>query len=129
MISRATVAENLATRLAGSGEERAAAVRQAAAWLVANGRSRQAGYLARDVAVALERRGYLLVRIVTARDLSAESLRNVEKYVRDLTCAKDLELISEVDPSLVGGVLIETPSGWLDATVEHKLQKFVEGVI
>ena len=127
MASRAQVAEVLAGKL--SGEGRAAAVKQAAAWLVSTGRGRQADYLARDVAAVLERQGYALVRIVTARKIGDEARRKVEIYVRELTGAEKLELVTEVEPSLIGGVLIETPTARLDATVKQKLQKFVEGVI
>ena len=130
MASRSQVAEVLAGRITdGSAEERATAVKQAAAWLVSTGRGRQVGYLARDVAAVLERRGYALVRVITARELSSEARREIESYIKSLTGAEKLELVTEVDPSLVGGVVIETPSARLDASVKQKLQKFVEGVI
>jgi|GEM_PF-396192 F0F1-type ATP synthase delta subunit len=137
MASRAQVAEVLAATLADGGShesraaavKRAAAVRQAAAWLVSTGRGRQADYLARDVAAVLERRGYALVRVVTARELEAGSRHKIEAYVKELTGVEKLELVTAVDPSLVGGVVIETPSARLDASVKQKLQKFVEGVI
>lgn len=126
MASRLQVAQHLANHL---NTGRSEAVRSAAAWLVSSGKGRQADYLAQDVAAILAGRGHVLVNVTTARPLSAAARNNIETYVRELTKAQELEVNLEVNPDLIGGVLIETPNAVLDATVRTKLAKYVEGVI
>jgi F-type H+-transporting ATPase subunit delta len=126
MASRLQVAEYVADRLTS---DRQRALQSAAAWLVERGGARQAEYLARDVAAVLAERGYVQARVVTARPLSAGARRQVEDYVRAQTGATELELETAVDPSLIGGVVLETPGRVLDASVKTKLSRFVEGVM
>jgi F-type H+-transporting ATPase subunit delta len=103
-------------------------IQSAAAWLVSTGRERQAGYLTRDVARELAGRGYLWVRLTTARPLDSDALVTIEKFVRELTGANKLEVTTDVDPSIIGGLRLETPDAQLDATVRTKLATFVQGV-
>ncbi len=126
MASRLQVAQELAGRLVS---DRRAAVRQAAAWLLSTGRSRQAQYLANDVATVLAARGHVLVDVTTARPLSEAATTSIRDYIRQATGAQRLELNLHTDRSLIGGVLITTPNAVLDATVRTKLSKYVEGVI
>jgi F-type H+-transporting ATPase subunit delta len=107
--------------------DRRAIIREAASWLVDTGRERQAAYLARDVASILSDRGYVLMRVTSARRLGDEAMREVEKFVREATGAKQLEVETVVDPSLVGGVKVELPGAAIDASVASKLAKLVEG--
>jgi F0F1-type ATP synthase delta subunit len=105
------------------------AVQHAAAWLVATGRTRQAEYLVRDVASVLAKRGYVTVRVTTARPLASGTRARLEELVTQLTGAKQLELELAVDPKLVGGAIIETPDASMDFSVKTKLARYVEGVI
>src|SRR4051812_44647467 len=114
MASRLQVAEYLADRLEGGRKD---AVQAAAAWLLDNGRGRDARYLARDAAAALAERGHVLAQVVTARPLTAEALAEVEAFIKKTTGAKTLELVTSVDPALIGGIKIELPAATLDASV------------
>jgi F-type H+-transporting ATPase subunit delta len=125
MASRTQVAAYVADHLE---QGRAEAIRSAAAWLMDHGQARGAEYLARDVAAVLAERGYVTVRVVTARPLSLGARQRIETYVREQTGAKELELETAVDAGLIGGVIIETPGRILDASVKTKLARFVEGV-
>lgn len=125
MASRLQVAGHVADHLASG---RQGAVQAAAAWLVSTGRTRQAQYLASDVATILASRGHVLVTVTTARPLGAEARTGIEAYVKRLTGATELEVVTQVDPSLVGGAVIETPNAILDASVRTKLTRYVEGV-
>lgn len=126
MATRTQVAAAVAERL---GSDRRRVVREAAAWLVATGRARQAGYLARDVAVKLQDEGYVLVKVTTARPLEPRAREQLEGLIRRETHARRLELDEMIDPEVVGGVQIETPLATLDATVRTKLARYVEGVM
>ena len=126
MVSRVQVAHELAQRLT---HERSKVVREAAAWLVTTGRVRQARYLARDVAGILADKGYVLVRVTSARPLDDAARGSLETYIREQTGARELELETTVDAAVIGGVQIETPLAGLDATVHTKLVRYAEGVI
>jgi F0F1-type ATP synthase delta subunit len=123
--TRTQVAEYVASHLA---KDRSDAMRQAAAWLVATGRSRQASYLARDIAAALAGQGYVSARITTARPLTPAVRSTVEAFLRTETGAREIELETIVDTAIIGGARIETPTAELDATVRRQLAKLVEGV-
>jgi F0F1-type ATP synthase delta subunit len=127
MATRTQVAAALAERL--EHHDRHKSIREAAAWLVATGRARQARYLARDVAAQLEAKGYVLVRVTTARSLEHHTRERLEHFIQRQTGAKELEMDMIVDPNVVGGVQIETPLAALDATVRTKLARYVEGVM
>lgn len=125
MATRTQVANYIAGKMASG---RAEAVQEAAAWLTATGRTRQAEYLARDVAKSLAERGYLYVRITSARAVTAQTQDAISEFLRSTTGARELELELFVDKAVIGGVRIETPTAQLDATVRQKLVKLVEGV-
>src|SRR5471030_2654093 len=121
MVSRVQVAHELAERLA---RERIKVVREAAAWLVTTGRVRQARYLARDVAGILADKGYVLVRVTSARPLSEAARGSLESFIREQTGAHEIELETAVDATVISGVHIETPLAGLDATVHTKLVRY-----
>lgn len=126
MASRMQVATYVADQLR---TDRNGALRKAAAWLAGKGRARQAPYLARDVAQVLADRGYVHARVTTARPLGAVGLDHVERFIKNATGARELELELAVEPDLIGGVKIETPGQALDASVKTKLARYVEGAI
>lgn len=127
MPTRLQIANVVADRLAHHDRKRT--VEAAAAWLVATGRARQARYLARDVAGVLADRGYVLVSVTSARALSEQASRDLVRFIKHHTGAKEVELEHTVDASVIGGVRIETPLAMLDATVQTKLNNYVEGVM
>ena len=127
MASRTQVAGVVAERLAR--HDRRGAVRAAAAWMVSTGRARQARYLARDVATALAGRGYVLAEITTARPLHEAARAELVRFIKQETGAHEVELELIVDASVIGGVRIETPAAMLDATVQTKLNNYVEGAL
>jgi F-type H+-transporting ATPase subunit delta len=108
-------------------DNRQGALRSAAAWLADKGHAREARYLARDIAQVMSSRGYVLVRITTARPLGAEARAEVERFIKEATGARELELEASVDPDMIGGIKIETPGQALDASVRTKLARYVEG--
>ena len=125
MASRMQVATYLADQLESG---RTDAVQAAAAWLVNAGRGREARYLARDAAAALAERGHVLAQVTTARPMDAGATQTVETFIKQTTGAKTIELVASVDPALIGGIKIELPAATMDASVQAKLEKFVEGM-
>ena len=125
MVSRFQVATYVADHLE---RDRKKTLREASAWLAARGKARQAQYLARDVAQILGQRGYIYAEVTTARSLSDSAKHKIKEFIRANTQAREIELVTKVDKSLIGGALIELPEAELDGTVKTKLAKFVEGV-
>jgi F0F1-type ATP synthase delta subunit len=125
MASRMQVATYVADHLR---DDRNHALRSAAAWLAEQGEAREARYLARDIAQVLAGRGYVFVRVTTAQPLSAEARAGVERFIKGVTGARELELDTAVDPEMIGGITIETPGQALDASIRTKLARYVEGV-
>jgi F-type H+-transporting ATPase subunit delta len=125
MATRTQVAEYLA---AGLKAKRTETVRAAAAWLVTTGRTRQANYLTRDAAAALTRDGYLLARVTTARPLTAAARSAIETFLKRETSATEIELELIINPAVLGGTRIETPTAELDGTIKAKLATLLEGV-
>lgn len=125
MATRTQIARNLAL---GLSTDRTAAITSAAAWLSAKGKTRQASYLARDVAWILEQQGYVFARVTVAKPLTSVTEKAVVDYIKSASDATEVELEVIVDPSVIGGVRIETPSSTLDETVINRLQALVREV-
>jgi F0F1-type ATP synthase delta subunit len=122
MTTRTQVADYLASELP---KHRSRATLIAAAWLIETKRTRQAEYLARDVSRLSADNGYLLLAVTTAKPLSAEARAAITSYALGATSAKQVELAELVDPGVIGGVKLETPTARLDATIATRLASFV----
>lgn len=131
MRSRSSVAQYAADALLSGTVPREQLILQLAAWLKDTKYSRQAAYLINDIAIKLAEQGYIYVTITTAHPLSDETRQAVMHFIKDHyphTANLQIELQERIDASLVGGVLIDTPHGSLDASVKRKLMHIVKGV-
>jgi len=124
-MTRMEVARYVAQNLTAG---RSQAMNQAAAWLIDGGKARQVRYLAADVARIVAQSGHLYVVVTTARPLTAEAKSEVVPYIKTATGASTIEISEVVDPLVLGGVRIETPTSVLDDTVQSKLANLVEGM-
>jgi F0F1-type ATP synthase delta subunit len=118
MITRKQVAHYVAAQLP---QHRRQVLREAAAWLIATGRTRQADYLVQDVAMVLAQNGYLAARVTTARPIDAKVQREVEGFLARLTKTERIELTTSIDTNLLGGMRLDTPKGSLDTSLRSKL--------
>lgn len=100
-----------------SGATLKALLSEVAAYLIDTKRTREAELIVRAVEDELETRGTVVASVVSARDLTAAMRREITTMID----AKNVELRETVDPSVLGGVRIETPSGLLDATTKRKI--------
>ena len=121
------VAQHVADSLM-AGKNRESVIAEAAAWLKVHGKGRQAPYLAQDIAWALAENGYIFVQFTTARPIDGAVKQQLEQYIAQQTDAKTIECEFIIDTKLIGGVLVRTPYGTLDASVRARLAKIVEGV-
>ena len=125
MVTRLEVARYVAEQLP---QQRRRILQEVAAWLVATGRSREADYLVQDVAMILARDGHLAARVTTARPLNSALRLEIQNYLKAMTGATTTELIEEVNPHMIGGLRLKTPTAQLDTTLRHKLTTFVRRI-
>lgn len=120
-ISRRKIATYIADQLA-AGKAANTLFAQAAGYLIEHKKQNQAELLVRDIEAALARdHGIVLAQVVSARELSAGIISNIEQFVLASEGAKQVEVSAHVDPSLLGGVVIRTPRAELDTTVRKQL--------
>jgi F-type H+-transporting ATPase subunit delta len=122
-ISRTALARFLISQPAS---QRPHHIKQAAAWLVSTGQARRTPELVNEVARLQAEQGHLWASVTTARPLSAESTKQIEKFLKRTTGASTLEIETKVNPDLIGGALIETASQQLDSTIATKLRQFIQ---
>lgn len=121
-ISRRRVAAYLADGLTADRSRR---LQVAAAWLSTSAKRTQTTQLARDVASVLAERSYITGTVTTARPITSETLEAIGDVIRTKTGATQLELRSNVDPELLGGLTITLPDTELDGSLSTKLKTFV----
>lgn len=120
-ISRRKIAAHIASELA-AGKAVKPLLHQAASYLIERRQTNQAELLIRDVESILARdHGIVLAEVISARELSAGLIKNIEQFVKNEEGATQVEVNTSIDPSLLGGVIIRTPRAELDTTVRKQL--------
>ena len=122
-LSRRRIAKFVADQMA-SGESTARVAKVLAAYLVENRATRLADILLRDIESALlDRHQHLAADVVSSRKLDAQTLGYLRAMLVRETSAQTAEILEQVDPSLIGGVIIRTPDSEMDASLKTKLMK------
>lgn len=115
-ISRRKLAQYVADQLS-AGAALDAVLQELAAYLIDTGRTREVALVIRAIEDTLAERGTVLARVTTATELTSELRRDIEVMIG----ARQVTIDATIDPSVIGGVRIETPGKVLDATVQRKL--------
>ena len=118
-LSRRKVAAHLADELIAGKR----VTNKLAAYLIETKRTRELELFVRDIKAALAERGVLLADVASAREIASETKNTITDYLKKKTGAQDVHLQTTVDPTLLGGVRIETPDERLDSTLRHKLNQ------
>lgn len=120
-VSRRKIAQYIAAELA-AGMDARMLMQQAASYLLEHRMTSQSELLVRDIEAILARdHGVVMARVTSARALSNELLQKIEQYVANSQGASKVEVSTSIDPSLLGGVVIKTPSAELDTSVRKQL--------
>jgi len=119
-LSRRAIATYVAEQLT-TGADSKKVVLQLAAYLVDTRRTKELSLIIRDIQFYLSESGSVSGVITTATELTAETKKAVEKYIKEQTGAKTVALDSLIDPSVIGGVKVSIPGRELDATVSRSL--------
>lgn len=122
-ISRRKLAVWTASKLA-NGDPVKNVMHQLGAYLIDTRRKKEQPLIIRDIEIALLNEGSVLVQATAARELSAEAIGAIESFIRNEYGA-DVKVIIEqhIDPTVIGGVKLETPNKQIDATIRTKLEK------
>lgn len=74
-------------------------------------------------ALVRELKQTVLAEVISAVELSDEQKETVRQKVQNMTEAKSVELVSTVDPDLIGGVIVKIGSKVLDASIRGQLRR------
>ena len=119
-LSRRAMAEYIATGLI-DGKSKKTLYAQLAAYLVDTKRTKELSLIVRDIEYYLSQQGVVQTTITSAFDLTAETKKALEVFVKSKTSATHVALTNIVEPSVLGGVKISIPGRELDQTVAHQL--------
>ncbi|MFZ1249688.1 MAG: F0F1 ATP synthase subunit delta [Candidatus Saccharimonadales bacterium] len=95
---------------------------EVAAYLVESHRLREATLVVRTIEEELEQRGVVVADVTSAFPLD-DTMRALIQKQLSASQQEQVSLRETVDPKLLGGVRLQTPSQTLDATVAHKLNQ------
>ncbi|HSX28866.1 MAG TPA: F0F1 ATP synthase subunit delta [Candidatus Saccharimonadales bacterium] len=123
-ISRRSLAKVVAARLADPKENKERLARSLAAYLLDRKMTDQVEMLVGDVAYELSQdHVHLFATVTSARELSEALLIRVRDLLQRTYDIKAVELATEIDPTLVGGMKVQTPDAALDLSVRAKLRR------
>lgn len=119
-LSRRSLALHVATHLVNGKPQKEIAL-QLAAYLVSTRRTKELSSIIRDIQYYLADHGHIAGTIVSARELSASTLKAIETFAKNETGAKQVSFDTSVDESLIGGIKMQIPGYELDTTVSRQL--------
>lgn len=123
-ISQRILAKTIAQKMVADPSKRKHWTNVLAAYLVENGLSGRTDAVITDVAREIfALNGELLVRITSARPLTADVRKEISQLLREKTNAKHVVFEETIDPTLIGGVIAKTPDAELDLSVRTKLKQ------
>lgn len=115
-LSRRKIARYVADTVA-QGSVPETVVRELAAYVIESGRERELELIVRAIEDELEQRGVVVATVTSARPID-DTLRG--ELARQID-GKEVRLREIVEPGVIGGVRVQTPSRQMDATIKHKL--------
>ncbi|PID31479.1 hypothetical protein CR983_00810 [Candidatus Saccharibacteria bacterium] len=117
--SRTKIAQHVADELQRGQRE---VIRQLAAYLIETRQTDQVDMYVRTILEQLERDGIVLADVTTAHRLASD----IDEQLASLTGATQLTVREQIEPSVLGGIRIETPTRTLDATLRHRISNIRE---
>lgn len=117
-LSRRKLASYLADELVAGKKDVATRL---AAFLIDTRRIRELPLIVRDIEDALVSRGVVVADVDSAHQLSSDTMKLLERYVKEQTNAKQVHFRTSVDETLLGGVRVNVPGQELDETLRRKL--------
>jgi F-type H+-transporting ATPase subunit delta len=124
-LSRRKIASYVAQQLV-DGDNQTVAIKQLAAFLIDNRRTKEVQLIVRDIEFELQNRGIILAEVTTASALSDATRKEIERLVGQHADKGKIQLRQFIDPNVISGVRIDIPGKRLDATIARRLAIFRE---
>ena len=123
-ISRRTLADYVAIEL-HSGANSKQLAQRLVAYLLETKQLGQIDLLVRDVEVAMAQKyGIVSTRVTSARPLTDDMRQALLTFVQATENAREAVLSDEhIDKDIIGGVIVETPSGVFDSSIRTMLRQ------
>ncbi len=122
LVSRRKLAKYAAEQIMAGNDT---IMEEIASLLVYEKRQREIELLVRDVEAELAEHGEIVASVESARKLDIDIKREIEKYLMSAVGANNnkskVTLKESIDPMLIGGFKLRTPTATLDATIAKKL--------
>ena len=78
----------------------------------------------RDIEIEIANRfDKTTAHVASARQLGPETKKRIKQLIKDKYNTKDVELIEDINPRLIGGIIITTADSELDGSIQTKLQQ------
>ena len=121
-VSRRKLAKYAAEQILAGND---AVLEEIAGLLIYENHEREIDLLVRDIEVELAERGEIVASVESARALDDSTRRKIEQFLTTVASDKNskpkVSLRESIDPTLIGGFKLQTPTATLDATVSKKL--------
>lgn len=122
LVSRRKLAKYAAEQIMAGNDT---IMEEIASLLVYEKRQREIELLVRDVEAELAEHGEIVASVESARKLDVDTKREIEKYLMSAVGANNnkskVTLKESINPTLIGGFKLRTPTATLDATIAKKL--------
>lgn len=122
LVSRRKLAKYAAEQILAGND---AVLEEIAGLLIYEKHEREVDLLVRDIEAELAERGEVVASVESARVLDDSTRRKIEQFLAAVASGKNskpkVSLRESIDPTLIGGFKLQTPTATLDATVLKKL--------
>ena len=122
LVSRRKLAKYAAEQILAGND---AVLEEIAGLLIYEKHEREVDLLVRDIEAELAERGEIVASVESARALDDNTRRKIEQFLATVASDKNskpkVSLRESIDPTLIGGFKLRTPTAALDATVSKKL--------
>lgn len=122
LVSRKKLAKYAAEQILAGND---AVLEEIAGLLIYEKHEREVDLLVRDIEAELAERGEIVASVESARELDDSTRRKIEQFLTSVASGKNskpkVSLRESIDPTLIGGFKLQTPTATLDATVSKKL--------
>jgi F0F1-type ATP synthase delta subunit len=116
-LSRRKIAVFVTNKILAGNHQAHEVMRELAAYLVTERRTRELDLIVRDIEEMLADSGVIVADVASARPLSDA----MKAEVTVMLGATSVQLRESVDEALLGGIRIDTPGKRFDGTIRHKL--------
>ena len=122
LVSRKKLAKYAAEQILAGND---VVLEEIAGLLIYEKHEREVDLLVRDIEAELAERGEIVASVESARALNENTRRKIEQFLAAVASDKNskpkVSLRESIDPTLIGGFKLQTPTATLDATISKKL--------